>query len=268
VEVGADGEILPPEKVAVVEVPKAVESAPGLDDPDDVAIAAVPKPSPSPMPSPSPSPTPKVMPSPTPSPVVQLKPKPVVQTPARSTTAKPVQKSQSQPVEPKQGGNSSQPSIPQETAPDPRDPVKGREDLPPPPRNPGDITQADPTMDPPVKGRQASLGGIEPLDCVKDCTTTNNVKLLQSPQELVPVLPFLSGQTVTVVALFDRDRGTLLPGSTPQFEPGSLTLEQYTELSRIISLFVEKCQFQFEATDTVAIPPPVRLELKLTINIK
>jgi hypothetical protein len=112
VEVGADGEILPPGKVAVVAVPKPAPSAPGPEAPGDVAIAAVPKPSPTP--SSSPSPTPSVRPSPTPSPVMQPKPKPVVQTPARSVTPKsPVRESRT----PVQGSPRKEQNPPTEQAP-------------------------------------------------------------------------------------------------------------------------------------------------------
>jgi hypothetical protein len=208
-----------------------------------------------------------VAPSPTPSPT----PRPsVTPQPVRSVAPVPQQKTKPQPERPptKSSGVKSTEKVP--TAPTTAPPT-----VPPIPATSGDpltLPNIGSTQTSNSGDKQAFFGGLDLIPCTKDCLLRDR-RLIQSPTELVPVpLPKFSSLLpsqlqVKVTAMFDRDKGTFVPGLPVLVEADGLTAAQLDDLRWVVSQFVEKCQFEFVAKDRSANPPPVEVKMQMAIKI-
>jgi hypothetical protein len=267
--VGADGEILPPDKVAVVAVPKPAEPAPGPEASGDVAIAAVPKPSPSPIPSPSP--TPRV----TPTPIQSVTPKPQVSSPVVQAPAKP-------PVRQIPGATPGPRSTAEPKVPVTPTPIPGSTPTPiPTATSTTQLPDRPPETPPPVLsnvGSLATLSGIQPLPCAvgKVCTVEDNPQLRprdpKNPEawKIVPLSKLPPGTfPIKVVAAFDGSSGWLSNNQRIIVPPvAGWTPDQQEELEGVVGSFLRGCAFVFVPRHSAANQPLVELTIDLTIEVK
>ncbi|NJM45570.1 MAG: hypothetical protein HC860_04820 [Alkalinema sp. RU_4_3] len=242
VEVGANGEILPPEKVAVVEAPKPDPVVPAPDSPEDVAIAPSTSPTPSPIP-PSPTPSP-VPPSPTPSLVPSSVMQPRPKSPTRSATLpkSPVQESgKPAKASSRKEQNSSTGQVPKPVPP--TVPIKE-----PPKQDPVEVAESDKKLSEGSGETVSSRGviiskdhiptGFKPGDvqsAILGITMSDEPVQVQSSSQFAKGEKFQVAVSLSVLCRQDGDRPIcLVQNDSIRLEPGQTVSSVQLEFAKAI----------------------------------